>query len=335
MKFIKKLQKPAESLSVSDIIPLLTAEGSLQDELFETARKVRHEAGQDDVVLRGVIEVSNDCRKNCDYCAMRAANRELKRYSLEAHDIIYLATKVKEAGIGIVFLQGGQNPETDLILEEVMPIIRNDLGLDILLCIGERPKDTYERYFRLGASSYILKYETSDPAFYNRITHGKLEKRLQCMDWIRESGMKLGTGNIVGLPEQSVESLASDILFGVRIRPDFISASPFIPNSNTPLQDFPQGSAYLTLNTIAILRIILKTPLIPSVSALESVFPEGQTVGLNAGANVITVNFTPKDNRDLYRIYSEKRFVVSLDHALKTIERAGLKVREWTCRVGT
>lgn len=332
MKFIEKLQEPDESLTVSDIIPLLTAEGSLQDELFEVAREVRHEAGQDDVVLRGVIEVSNDCRKNCDYCAMRAINKELERYSLEAHDIIYLATKVKEAGIGIIFLQGGQNPETDLILEEVMPIIRNDLGLDILLCLGERPKDTYDRYFRLGASSYILKYETSDPVFFNRITHGQLAKRLQCMDWIRESGMKVGTGNIVGLPRQSLESLANDILFGVRISPDFISASPFIPNSNTPLQDYPKGSANLTLNTIAILRIILKTPLIPSVSALESVFPEGQTVGLNAGANIITINFTPKYNRDLYRIYSEKRFVVSLDHALKTIERAGLKVREWACK---
>lgn len=329
---IQKLQETPESLTVSDIMPLLTAEGSLQDELFEVAREVRHKAGQDDVVLRGVIEVSNDCRKNCDYCAMRVTNKELERYSLDAHDIIYLATKVKEAGIGIVFLQGGQNPQTDRILEEVMPIIRNDLGMDILLCIGERPKKTYDRYFRLGAGSYILKYETSDPVFYNRITHGQLAKRLRCIDWIRESGMKVGTGNIVGLPGQSIESLANDILFGVRIRPDFISASPFIPNSNTPLQDYPKGSANLTLNTIAILRIIIKTPLIPSVSALESVFPEGQTTGLNAGANVITVNFTPKDERDLYRIYSEKRFVVSLDHALNTIKRAGLQVRKWDCK---
>jgi len=328
INLIEKLQKAAENLTVSDVIPLLTAEGSLQDALFEVAREVRHKAGQDDVVLRGVVEVSNDCRKNCDYCAMRAANKELERYSLEAHDIIYLATKVKEAGIGIIFLQGGQNPETDRILEEVMPIIRNDLGLNILLCLGERPKKTYEKYFRLGAGSYIIKYETSDPEFYNHITHGQLAKRLQCIDWIRESGMKVGTGNIVGLPGQSLESLANDILFGLRLSPDFISASPFIPNSNTPLQDYPKGSANLTLNTIAILRIIMKTPLIPSVSALESVFPEGQTVGLNAGANVITVNFTPKETRDLYRIYSEKRFVVSLDHALKTIERAGLQIRE-------
>jgi biotin synthase len=327
MKIARKLQEAAESLTVSDILPLLTAEGSLQEELFEQARQVRREVVQDDVVLRGVIEISNYCSKNCDYCAMRFANEDFERYTLTAQEIISLAGKVKEAGINCIFFQGGENPRNDHTLDQVMPAVRNDLGLDVLLCLGERSKETYQRFVQLGASSYILKYETSDPLLYNRVKHGKLEKRLQCIEWIRESGMKIGTGNIVGLPEQSLESLANDILLDVRLRPDFVSASPFIPNNSTPLQDNPKGSANLTLNTIAILRIILKTPLIPSVSALESVFPAGQTAGLNAGANVITINFTPKTKRDLYKIYSEKRFVVSLDHALNSIERAGLHVR--------
>lgn len=324
---IKKLQKTAESLTVSDIMPLLTAEGHLQQELFEKARQVRREVDQDEVVIRGVIEISNCCQKNCDYCAMRAANKNLDRYTLAAQNIIGLAGKIKETGINLIFLQGGQNPGNDHVLEEAIPIIRNDLGLDVLLCLGERPKEVYNKLFQLGAGSYILKYETSDPILYNHITHGQLEKRLQCIDWIRESGMKFGTGNIVGLPGQSLESLANDILLGIRMSPNFISASPFIPNSDTPLQNYSKGSANLTLNTISILRIILKTPLIPTVSALETVSPEGQTAGLNAGANVITVNFTPKKFQDLYWIYSNKRFVVSIDHALSSIGRAGLQVR--------
>lgn len=324
---IQELQGTAESLTVSDIIPLLTAEGHLQEELFEKARQVRREVNQDDVVIRGVIEISNYCRKNCDYCAMRAANSKLARYTMKAEDIIDIAGKIKEAGIDLLFLQGGQNPENDYVLEQAIPIIRNELGMDVLLCIGERSKEIYRKFFQLGAGSYILKYETSDPVLHNRIIHSHLEKRLQCIKWIRESGMKFGTGNIVGLPGQSLESLANDILFGIRISPDFISTSPFIPNNNTPLQNCPKGSANITLNTISILRIIFKTSLIPSVSALESVFPEGQTAGLNAGANVITVNFTPKSERDLYGIYSAKRFIVSLDHALKSIKRAGLQVR--------
>lgn len=327
VQMVQKLQEADESLTVLDIMHLLTAEGSLQEELFEQARKVRREVGQDDVVLRGVIEISNYCRKTCDYCAMRTANREIERYTLTAEDIIGIAEQVKEAGINHIFLQGGENRGNDHTLEKVISIIRNNFGMDVLLCLGEKPKEIYNRFFQLGADSYILKYETSDPILYNRIKHGQLQKRLQCIEWIRESGMKVGTGNIVGLPGQSLESLANDILLDIRISPDFVSASPFIPNRNTPFQDYPKGSGNLTLNTIAILRVIMKTPLTPSVSALESVLPAGQTAGLNAGANVITINFTPKNWQHLYQIYSEKRFVVSLDHALNSIKRAGLRVR--------
>ncbi len=327
MTMIQKLSDAPESLTVSDIMPLLTAEGPLQQELFAHARRVRHEAGKDGVALRGVIEISNICQKGCDYCAMRAPNKVIGRYTLTVEDILLVARKIKEAGIGILFLQGGQNPESDYLIEEVVPVIRHEMGMEVLLCVGERPKEEYEKFVRLGASSYILKYETSDPELYHRITHGRLEKRLQCIEWLREAGLRFGTGNIIGLPGQTLESLANDILLDVRIKPDFVSSSPFIPNNNTPLQDSPKGSAALTLNTIAILRIILKTPLIPSVSALESVVPQGQTAGLNAGANVFTINFTPKEKRDLYRIYSASRFVVSLDHAMESMKRAGLQVR--------
>lgn len=326
MDLIGRLGTDDESLSYSSLLPLLTAEGELQQRLFERARQVRHAAGKDDVVLRGVIEISNACQKNCDYCAMRNTNKELGRYFLSSADILRLAEVIKEAGIKIVFLQGGQFPSNDTILEEVIPIITRGLGLEVMLCLGERPKETYEKFVQLGASAYILKYETSDPLIYNQITHGQLADRLRYIEWIRQSGMKFGVGNIIGLPGQSLECIVDDILLGKKINPDFISTSPFIPNSNTPLENSPKGSVHLTLNTMAIMRIILKTPLIPSVSALETVFPEGQTAGLNAGANVLTINFTPKINQDLYKIYSEKRFVVSLDHALSTIERAGLAV---------
>jgi biotin synthase len=327
MTLIRKLREDSSNLTVQDIVPLLTAEGALQEELFEQARSVRREAGQDGVVLRGVIEISNYCQKGCDYCAMRTANKEIGRYTLSADDILLLARKIKEAGITIAFLQGGQNPGNDRLLEEVVPVIKKELGMNVLLCIGERPKETYERFFSWGADSYILKYETSDPDLYHSITSGRLEKRLQCIEWIRAAGMKVGTGNIVGLPGQSLEILANDILLDARLKPDFVSSSPFIPNSNTPLQNHPRGSVVITLNTIAILRIILASCLIPSVSALESVRSDGQTAGLNAGANVLTVNFTPREKRDLYRIYSSSRFVVSLDHAMNSIARAGLRVR--------
>lgn len=259
---------------------------------------------------------------------MRSANESLDRYSLHPEEILALAESIRSAGFETVFLQSGQNPCNDHYLEQVIPVIKHDMNLEVLLCLGERPKSVYEKFAQLGADSYILKFETSAPELYQEITQLPLDNRLNCISWIREAGLKLGTGNIIGLPKQTLNTIVEDIKLALRIQPDFISCSPFTPGGNTPFQHFPPGSLSLTLNTMAIYRILLPCTLIPSVSALETLRKGGQQMGLDTGANVMTINFTPKDKRDLYKIYTEKRFVVSIDHAQRTAEKAGLRIRD-------
>lgn len=316
-----------EQLSKSELLSLLTAEGDLQEQLFQQAREVRRESGADEVILRGVIEISNYCQKSCDYCAMRATNQGLDRYRLLPEEILGIAEEIANANIPVAFFQSGQDPQCDTILEEVIPEVKKRFNLHVLLCLGERPKQVYEKFAQLGADSYILKFETSDPERYQEIAHTPLARRIQCIRWLQEAGFKVGTGNIVGLPKQTLDSLAEDIRLTLDLKPDFASSSPFIPNQDTPLEHLPYGSLNLTLNTMAIYRIALKNCLVPTVSALEKIQKGGQLMGLNAGANVLTINFTPKGFRQKYAIYSKQRFVVSLEHALETIKQAGLRLR--------
>ncbi len=316
----------SEYMSNQQLSTLLTSSGNMQQELFRKAREIRRQYLGNEIKLRGVIEISNICQKNCDYCAMRYSNKSLKRFRLDKNTIMATVKNIIDAGITTVFLQGGQDPHYDRTLEEVIPAIVDELKADIILNIGERSKETYEKFVQLGAKSFILKYETSDTVIYENIAHDSLDKRLQCMEWIRGVGMKIGTGNIVGLPHQSIDSLASDIKLILKFKPDFASSSPFISNKGTPLQDHPLGDINLTINTIAILRIGLKNAHIPSVSALEYVHPGGQLMGLNAGANVMTINFTPQLYRENYNIYTKDRFIVSLSHAINTAKKAGLKI---------
>ncbi len=313
-------------MSDQQILSLLTSTGDLQQELFIQARAIRHRYLGDEIKLRGVIEISNFCQKGCDYCAMRSGNSSLKRFRLDVETIIEIARGISDIGITTIFLQAGQDPRCDPVLEEVIPAISGDLGAEVLLNVGERSAKTYERFARLGARSFILKYETSDAAGYERVAHGPLDNRIECMRRIRDAGMKIGTGNIIGLPHQSVESLVSDIRLAFDFKPDFVSAAPFIPNQGTPLQGQPFGDINLTLNTMAILRIGLKDVLIPAVSALEYIHPGGQMMGLNAGANVMTVNFTPQSYREHYKIYAKDRFIVTINHAINSAREAGLKV---------
>lgn len=312
--------------SKAEILRLLTCEGEAQQALFQAARAARLAAGADAVKLRGVIEISNYCQKSCDYCAIRPQNKEMMRYRMNVDTILAITEEIVAEGITTVFLQAGQDPKSDVFVYEAVPRIRAR-GVNVLLNLGEKSRETYARYVAAGADSYILKFETSDPALYQAIVGTPLAKRLECARWIREVGMKLGTGNIIGLPGQTLDTLAEDILLAQEMQPDFVSSSPFIPNENTPLESLGMGDLQLTLNSIAICRLLFPNALIPAVSALEKIRKGGQLLGLKAGANVLTINFTPKDFRDKYAIYSKERFVVSLDHAQATISGAGLQIR--------
>lgn len=305
---------------------MLSARGELQSQLFEKARQVRHQSGMDFCLLRGVIEISNYCQKNCLYCAMRAANESTHRYRMSLEEILDVAERIVKTGITVVFLQGGQDPKMDPVVAEAIVEIKKRYRCSIILCLGEKKPETYKMFYSAGADAYILKYETSDPVLYRAITNANLKKRLQCIEQLRDIGFKIGVGDIMGLPDQTMGSVCDDILLAKNINPDFVSCAPFIPNQGVPFEHMPYGDLNTTLNWMAVCRILLKTCLIPSVSALEKIQKGAQLIGLNAGANVMTINFTPHRYRKKYSIYSKQRFVVSIDHALETAKNAGLKV---------
>ena len=302
----------------------IQAKGAGQQELFERARQVRNAAQGDKLNIRGVIELSNSCVENCLYCAMRRDNRLLNRYTLDEETILSVADQIINTGISTVFLQSGESAKCGRLLESVIPKIYQKYGCDIILCAGKKDFETYRRYKKAGAAGYILKFETANPSLYENSTGAKHAERLSCIQNIRRAGMKLGTGNIAGLPNQTIDDIVGDIFLAMELAPDFVSVSPFVPNNGTPYEKAPKGDIDLTLNIMAVWRIVFPDALIPTVSALEYIHPDGQAAGLNAGANVITVNFTPKQNRDKYAIYAKDRFVVNIDHAYKTAKQAGM-----------
>lgn len=252
---------------------------------------------------------------------------------MTAEQIVAAAEAIRQAGIGVVFLQGGETPETTEPVCKAIPEIKKLFGgsVSILLCLGEKTPHDLARFKSCGADGYILKHETSDPVLFRSLRNRNLRDRLACLRDLLALGYEVGTGNIVGLPGQSIESIARDVLLSKQIGAHMTSCSPFIPARNTPLEGLKAGDADLALNTMALMRIVNPKALIPSVSALEKLMTGGQVTGFNAGANVITANFTPDREKSAYRIYGDERFCVSRNHAFKTLERAGLSCHSAEC----
>lgn len=312
----------------TEIIELLKVSGEEQQRLFAEARRRRSEVWGDRIVLRGVVEITNLCKVNCDYCPMRRDNtKQNDTYIMTPEQIMEAVALIKAAGIKIVFFQAGEIPQTTKIVAEVLPQIRElfNNDVEILLNLGNKPHKDYALFKALGANSYIIKHETSDPALHLKIRHETLDDRLTYMRDLLKLGYNVGTGTIIGLPDQTIESIAQDLLLGQELGVHMMSASTFVPAPNTPYANLPNGSLATTLNYIAISRLINPKWLIPSVSALEKVRKDGQLMGLEAGANVMTINFTPDYSLEKYLIYGKERYIVKRDHVEQLLQRVGLR----------
>jgi biotin synthase len=247
-------------------------------------------------------------------------------YVLTPDEVVDAAIAIRHAGIDVVFLQGGEIPRAVDVVADALPRIRSAFHgrVEVLLNLGNQSREAYARLRRAGATSYILKQETANRELFEALRHESIGMRIDCLEDLVELGYRVGVGSIVGLPGQGVADVADDLLFAARSGADMASVSPLIPAAGTPLADAAPGDVDLALNAIAVLRLLMPTALIPSVSALERLRDGGQRRGLEAGANVITINFSPERFRDRYLIYGKDRFVVRRRHAHAVVAAAGL-----------
>jgi len=291
---------------------LRVAEPGEMASLMAFADAVRRESVGDGVLLRGIIEFSNVCRNECLYCGLNRRNTRLTRYRLTRDEILAAAQNICRAGIKTIVLQSGEEDNLDAVwLREVIAGVRSCMDAAVTLCVGERSREEYQLWKQAGADRYLLKIETSDPGLYGELHPGmSFENRTRCLEDLTDLNYQVGSGNLVGLKGQTVESLIGDLEFFKRGRFDMVSVSPFIPHPQTPLAGEPAGDLQMTLKMIALTRIVCPKAHIPASTAIGSLHGRDERPrALAAGANVLMPNFTPAPYRQQYEIYPNKRCV--------------------------
>lgn len=299
-------------LTREEIIALL----SLEDEdsvarLVATADQVRRENVGDEVHIRGLIEFSNVCARNCLYCGLRRENQDVDRYRMPIDEIIETAVGITAKHIGTIVLQSGEDPWfTAERMVEIIRGIKSQAECAITLSIGERRYEDYRIMKEAGADRYLLRHETASPDLYARLhPDSKFENRIQCLYNLRKLGYQVGAGCMVGLPGQTVEDMANDVEFVRELDADMIGIGPFIAHPNTPISDCAGGDLTLTLKMIAVVRIVTRNALMPATTAMGTIDEFGREKALMAGANVVMPNYTPLQYRVNYEIYPNKRCI--------------------------
>lgn len=294
--------------SKKEIIDLLK-DDSQNEWLFSLADKIRKEYVGDEVHLRGLIEFSNICKCTCKYCGLRYENSEVERYRISTPSILSTAKKACAAGYKTIVLQSGEDRFfSQKVMCEIIEEIKK-LDVALTLSIGERSFDDYKAFKESGADRYLIRIETTDKNLYKEMhPNMSFENRVRCLKDLKTLGYEVGTGCLVGLPSQTIESLAGDILFFKEINADMIGIGPFIPHPDTPLKNADSGNFILALKVMALTRILLKNINIPATTAMETIYENGRNIALQSGANVIMPNVTLSDYCKKYEIYPDKHF---------------------------
>lgn len=307
-------------LDKHDLITMLNAKGEDRMMLFKKEREITDLYIGNKLYLRGLIEYSNVCIKDCLYCGIRKSNKNTERYTLSDEDILQSAMYALEHNYGSIAIQAGERTDKVYIskishlLKEIKKLSNGKLG--ITLSLGEQTLDTYKEWFDAGAHRYLLRIETSNRALYSKIHPDNdlhnFDKSLEALQNIRKAGFQLGTGVMIGLPHQTIENLADDLLFLKNLDVDMVGMGPYIENPETPLFEArhilktPQERLDLTFKMIATLRILMKDINIVAATALQAIDKMGREKAIGYGANILMPNITPENFKKNYKLYPNK-----------------------------
>ena len=307
----------AEAGLFSDSSPYVPGEplpeedaAALREALFERAREKAQEHFGNRIYIRGLIEISNICRRNCRYCGIRASNARAERYRLSPAEILACCAHGYELGFRTFVLQGGEDIWfTDERLAGIVGNIKASWpDCAVTLSVGERPLESYRLLRRAGADRFLLRHETADPAHYARLhpSAQSWKNRMVCLEDLKACGYQTGAGFMVGSPWQTTACLEEDVRFLHRFQPEMVGIGPFIPHADTPFARFPAGSVERTLVMVAMVRLLLPFAMLPSTTALGTAAGNGRERGILAGANVLMPNLSPREARARYRLYDNK-----------------------------
>lgn len=312
--------------------------------LWEAADQVRAAHVGNEVHLRGLIEVSNICRRACAYCGISVHNKAIERYRMNREEILDCARRAKELGFGTVVIQGGEDPGlTGPFIADCIRAIKAEVGLAVTLSLGERTDEELILWREAGADRYLLRFETSNPVLFAKI-HPAVPRcpsldRIEMLRRLERLGYEVGSGVMVGIPGQTWDDLIQDLRTFQTLDLDMIGIGPWLPHPATPLAKDIEAFAHpeqqvvndklTTLKMVALARLLVPDANLPATTALATIDKDqGRELGLMSGGNVIMPNLTPPRYRVLYELYPDKACVN------ETAEECDVCLRGRIARIG-
>lgn len=329
LSIIEQLKTTQTATREQLIFLLKNITGAEREELRQAAQQTAQAVFGNKIYIRGLVEISSICKRDCRYCGLRRSNPNAVRYRLTPEQILSCCEKGYALGFRTFVLQGGEDGffSDEVVCGVVREIKRRYPDCAVTLSLGERGDESFRRLYAAGADRYLLRHETADLAHYAKLHPDSMSgaERQRQLFVLKQTGFQTGAGFMVGSPYQTAENLADDLLFLKKLQPQMCGIGPFIPHKDTEFRDFSQGSLELTVTLLAVIRLMHPRILLPATTALGTIHPQGRELGILHGANVVMPNLSPLEHRKDYAIYDNK--ICTGDEAAECIRCLSVRVQ--------
>ncbi len=329
LSIIEQLKTTQTATREQLIFLLKNITGAEREELRQAAQQTAQAVFGNKIYIRGLVEISSICKRDCRYCGLRRSNPNAVRYRLAPEQILSCCEKGYALGFRTFVLQGGEDGffSDEVVCGVVREIKRRCPDCAVTLSLGERGDESFRRLYAAGADRYLLRHETADLAHYAKLHPDSMSgaERQRQLFVLKQTGFQTGAGFMVGSPYQTAENLADDLLFLKKLQPQMCGIGPFIPHKDTEFRDFSQGSLELTLTLLAVIRLMHPRILLPATTALGTIHPQGRELGILHGANVVMPNLSPLEHRKDYAIYDNK--ICTGDEAAECIRCLSVRMK--------
>ena len=329
LSIIEQLKTTQTATREQLIFLLKNITGAEREELRQAAQQTAQAVFGNKIYIRGLVEISSICKRDCRYCGLRRSNPNAVRYRLAPEQILSCCEKGYALGFRTFVLQGGEDGffSDEVVCGIVREIKRRCPDCAVTLSLGERGDESFRRLRKAGADRYLLRHETADLTHYAKLHPDSMSgaERQRQLFALKQIGYQTGAGFMVGSPYQTAENLADDLLFLKKLQPQMCGIGPFIPHKDTAFRDFSQGSLELTLTLLAVIRLMHPRILLPATTALGTIHPQGRELGILHGANVVMPNLSPLEHRKDYAIYDNK--ICTGDEAAECIRCLSVRMK--------
>lgn len=261
------------------------------DLLFQAQTVHREHFDPNSIQVSTLLSIKTGaCPEDCGYCSQSNSYETplTPQKKLQLAEVLKAAQAAKDSGSSRFCMGAAWRNPHERDMPYVLELVREvkSMGLETCMTLGMLDPSQAERLADAGLDYYNHNLDTSREHYSNVITTRTFDDRLLTLENVRNSGMKVCSGGILGLGEQRSDrvSLLHE-LATQPIHPESVPINMLVPIEGTPLQDAPKVSVIEWVRTIAVARIIMPTSYVRLSAGRESLTDAEQALCFMAGAN--------------------------------------------------